>query len=197
MSSKSPTIEAPPREGAVAGRLPDRVRVGTVRRPHGLAGAVLVTVESDVPDRFGRGGRLHAVPGQGPARVLVILETRSHGDGIARLRFEGLETRDSVEFLRGAALEVDRSDVPPAPPDTYYHFELEGCRCRDVTHGELGRVVQVLDDGGGQLLVLRQEGGRELLIPFVRRFLKTVDVEAGEIALELPEGLVETCTSRS
>jgi ribosomal 30S subunit maturation factor RimM len=57
-------------------------------------------------------------------------------------------------------------------------------------------VEEVIEDGGGLLLLLAHEG-RRLLVPFVRAYLARVDVEAGEIELRLPEGLVEACTSRS
>ena len=40
-------------------------------------------------------------------------------------------------------------------------------------------------------------GKRELMIPFVRAYMKRVDTEAGILEFDLPEGLVETCASRS
>jgi 16S rRNA processing protein RimM len=71
-----------------------------------------------------------------------------------------------------------------------------GCRCRDGRYGELGRVAEVVEDGGGLLLEI-ESPGRHLLVPFVRAFLKSVDVTAGEIELDLPEGLIEACESKS
>jgi 16S rRNA processing protein RimM len=173
------------------------VAVGRIRKPHGVAGAVLVAVESDVPERFAVGRRLHLTPAAGgPSRPVVIAESQGHGDS-CRLRFEGFTDRDACEALRGALLEVDRAEVPPAPPDTFYHFELEGCRCTDRQRGLLGEVIGVLEDGGGWILTVRTPGGKEVLVPFVKAFLVRVDTEGGEIELDLPEGLVDTCTSRS
>ncbi|HEX5720466.1 MAG TPA: ribosome maturation factor RimM, partial [Thermoanaerobaculia bacterium] len=103
--------------------------------------------------------------------------------------------RDQAEELRDALLEVDRSDVPDAPAGTYYWYQLLGCRCR-VDGEDLGEVTDLVEDGGGLLLVVSKDG-RQVPIPFVRSFLKEVDVERGRIELDLPEGLLEACASGS
>jgi 16S rRNA processing protein RimM len=96
--------------------------------------------------------------------------------------------------LRGATFEVERNRVPDAPQGSYYYFELVGCACRDVEKGNLGSVTGVLEDGGGLLLRV-QDGDREILVPFVEDFITDIDVSKGMIELELPKGLIETCTS--
>ena len=85
--------------------------------------------------------------------------------------------------------------MPKAPDGTYYQYELLGCRCRSEG-GELGRVVEVVEDGGGLMLIVAGEG-RRVPVPFVKAFLLRVDVEAGEIDLALPPGFLEACESRS
>jgi ribosomal 30S subunit maturation factor RimM len=57
-------------------------------------------------------------------------------------------------------------------------------------------VVELVDDGGGLLLVV-DDGRRRLPVPFVARFLRSVDVAGGRIETELPEGLDEICGSGS
>ncbi|MCB1053879.1 MAG: 16S rRNA processing protein RimM [Acidobacteria bacterium] len=171
--------------------LPSRILVGRVRRAHGVRGELLISVDSDNPRRFDAGGSLYVAGG--PARR--ILASRAHVDGLL-LRLEGIDDRDAAEALRGADLEVERQAVPEAPAGTYYFYELIGCRCRDREAGDLGEIVDVVEDGGGLLLIAERDG-RSLPIPFVEAFLRRVDVGAGELELELPAGLIETCTSES
>jgi ribosomal 30S subunit maturation factor RimM len=90
---------------------------------------------------------------------------------------------------------VPRAEVPKAPSGTYYQYELLGCLCRDG-EDELGRVVEVVEDGGGLMLIVAGEG-RRVPVPFVQAFLREVDVEAGRIDLVLPPGFLEACESRS
>jgi 16S rRNA processing protein RimM len=190
--------------------LPETIAVGRVLGAHGLTGEVAVEVLSDEPRRFARGSSLLLVREGGPAAPVVVAARRAGpGSGpagrlprsaaarreVALLRFADCTCREQAEALRGAWLEVERSRVPPAPAGTYRHYELVGCRC--ACAGEpLGEVVEVAEDGGGLLLIV-SDGRRVVPVPFVARFLRAIDVERGEIDLDLPPGLLEACASRS
>lgn len=162
-------------------------------------------VLTDVPRRLDAGNSLLLVR-EGVPPVPVVVAARGAeqpgkggpGGGrraLARLRFAGIDDRDGAETLRGAWLEVERSQVPPAPKGEYYHYELLGCQCA-VGGEELGAVVEVVEDGGGLLLIV-SDGNRRVPVPFVARFLRAVDVERGRIDLDLPPGLIEACASTS
>lgn len=187
MSSRSSTPES-------ARRLPDRICVATVRRVHGIRGAVVVEVHSDNPERFAAGNTMTASLTGGGELPLTIETASAHTGGLL-LTFAEVSDRDAAQQLRGASLEVDRAAVPPAPEGTYYFFELVGCHCFDGAEA-LGRVEDVLEDGGGLLLLVR-DGDRQVPIPFVERFLRRVDVGQGRIDFELPPGLIEACASTS
>jgi 16S rRNA processing protein RimM len=170
--------------------LPDIVVVGRVVRPHGLAGEVVVEIETDVEERFEPGSKLRLGP---RGRAIEVAAARSFGDRLL-VRFVGLTDRNAVEGLRGIDLTVDRRDVPAAPEGSFYHFELIGCACFDVCEGELGRVIAVRADGGGVLLEVAK-GERKVLIPFVESFVRRIDVAGRRIELDLPPGLVDVCAS--
>lgn len=174
--------------------LPETVVVGRVLRPHGVRGEVAVEVLTDVPGRFRTGSRLTGVRKDGPPVPLLVAASRPHKGGVL-VTFEGVEDRDRAGELRGLDLEVPRSEVPKAPRGTYYQFELVGCRCRNGGE-DLGQVAEVVEDGGGVMLIVEGEG-RRVPVPFVKEFLRKVDVAGGRIELELPPGLLETCASRS
>lgn len=175
--------------------LPEPVLVGRIRRPHGVRGEVLVEVLSDVRDRFRAGRRLAFVTAAGERGELEVVAVRGHGDGLL-LRLAGCEDRDRAETLRGARLEVAAADSPRPPEGAYYYYEIVGCSCRDRRAGELGEVTAVIEDGGGLLLEVVRPGG-SLLVPFVRAYLIAFDRAQRRIELALPEGLIETCESRS
>ena len=194
-SSRTTKTEPVPSEGT-GGRadLPERVAVGRVLRPHGVRGEVVLQVLSDVPGRLAPGSTVLGSREGGSAIPLVVETYRDHKSG-AVVRFAGCDDRDRAEELRNLLLEVDRSEVPEAPEGTYYWYQLLGCRC-EAGGEDLGEVVDLLEDGGGLLLVV-SDGEREVPIPFVQSFLKTVDVERGHIELDLPPGLLEACASGS
>jgi len=175
--------------------LPETVVVGRIGKPHGVRGEVTVEVLTDVPGRFLVGERLILRGSSGASRSVTVVASRASGETRV-IRLEGVETRDDAQDLRGSMLEVARDRVPSPPAGAYYHYELIGCRCTDRTAGELGRVVEVVEDGGGWLLEI--EGpGRRLLVPFVEAYLVRVDVSDGLIETDVPADLIKTCTSTS
>lgn len=176
-------------------RLPERVLVGRIVAAHGVRGAVMIRSLSDTEGRFAAGSVLELATG---AELTIERSRRHKGDWLAECA--EIADRDAAEALKGRELFVDRARVPPAADGAYYHYELVGCRVIDASAGLLGEVVEVTENGGGSMLqVERTEDGRrlEVLVPLVDAYLRAVDVAAGEIRVELPPELVETCTSRS
>ncbi len=181
--------------------LPETVLVARVLRPHGVRGEVAIEPLTDVADRLAPGSRLlladaEAAPRLVPGlpRELEVVGCRPQKSGFL-VRFAGIDDRDRADLLRGAWFAVPRERVPEPPSGTYYHYELLGCRCRDGGR-DLGVVVDLEENGGGLLLIV-EEGGRQVPVPFVQSFIREIDVAKGTIDLELPPGLLETCASTS
>lgn len=172
---------------------PEYLVIGRVRRAHGVAGEVAVEVLSNVSGRFDPGSEM-VVSLRGRRERSKVVSARSHRD-VVLVRFDGCEDRDEAELLRGAVLEIEAHRAPESEPGSYYFHELIGCRSTDRAAGELGVVVDVVEDGGGLILKI-SDGSRSLLVPFVAQYIRRI--EAGQsIEFDLPEGLIETCASSS
>lgn len=179
------------------------IHVGRVLRPHGLRGELKVEVWSDVEERFDVGKSLRVEHGGRWRRLEIVGSRRDRGSVL--LKLATIEDRDASEALRGAILSVDAAEVPEPPEGFYYHYQLVGCRCVDIADGgsvseggrELGVVREVIEDGGGHLLKVESAERAAVLVPFVDVFLRLVDIDRHLIVVELPEGLIETCTSAS
>lgn len=178
MSWRSSRTEAPARP----------VLVGRVRRPHGLRGEVLVEVLSAARHRFDPGSSMWCPESGGGLEV----ETARAGTGTGTLlvRFAGFASPEDAVRLRGGQLQIDSSEVEPAPDGSFYPHELLGARCVDLERGDLGVIEDLVDAGGGPLLVVRRDG-REVLVPFVERFVRGLDRGERRLDVELPAGLVE------
>ena len=141
--------------------------MGRVGRPHGRDGAFVVEEASEDPRRFAVGAKLH-VAGQ-PARVLV---SRRVGGGRPAIKLDR-----PVE--RGAALSVQREDLAPLPPDSYYVADLVGLEVLD----ECGEIVGVVRDvhPGPANDALELDTG--LLLPLVEDCIREVDLAGGRVHL--------------
>ncbi|MFB9628027.1 ribosome maturation factor RimM [Nonomuraea helvata] len=162
--------------------------VGRIGRPHGVRGEVTVEVLTDDPElRFAVGASITTDPGdRGP---LVVEGRRRHKDMLL-LAFEGVHDRDAAEELRGTMLVIDSADVVPSDdPDEFHDHELIGLAVETTSGEPVGEVTDVLHHGQ-DLLVVRRSGADEALIPFVKVLVPEVDLAAGRLIVDPPEGLL-------
>lgn len=126
----------------------------------------------------------------GPA-VLTVQAVRRHGERLV-VRFEGIADRSGAESLRGAVLTIDLTELPPAAdPEEFYDHQLVGLAVELVDGQAIGTVADVLHGSGGDLLVVAREGADDALVPFVHQIVPIVDVTAGRIVVDPPEGLLD------
>ena len=158
------------------------ILVGTIGAAHGLKGEVKVKSFTEDPAAIASYGPLHV---EGRQQELRIKRLR-HASAVLIVQFEGVEDRTAAESLKGARLYVARAQLPPLASGVYYHSDLVGLA---VMAGEerLGRVTQIVNFGGGDLLEVEREG-TSLLVPFAGA---RVDLPGRSIAVELPEGFLE------
>jgi 16S rRNA processing protein RimM len=143
----------------------EKVTVGRVGRPHGLAGAFVVEDASDAPERFAVGARLYA-----GGELVEVVESKRAGGGRLVIRLDRAAAR-------GAALEVDRAELPPTEDDAYYVFQLVGLAVEEEGGRTLGRVADVVNAPANDVLEL--DSG--LALPLVADCVREVDLEAGLI----------------
>jgi len=105
--------------------------------------------------------------------------------------FDGVTDRAAASALTGTTLVVESADLPPTEnPDEFHDADLLGLRVHSVDGADIGELADIVHGPGGDLLVVRVEG-REVLVPFVREMVPTVDVRAGRVVIDPPEGLLE------
>ncbi len=80
-------------------------------------------------------------------------------------RFEGVADRTAAEAMRGTALTVPRSSLPPLGEGEYYHADLIGLSARSEAGEPLGTVVAVENYGASDLVEIERTGGRRFLVP--------------------------------
>lgn len=167
------------------------VVVGRIAKAHGIRGELAVDVRTDSPEeRFRIGAAVTTKLRDGSERELTIAAAREHS-GRLLVRFEEVLTRDVAETLRGALLLADTATLPPTEdPDEFYDHELAGLRAELADGTVLGKVVEIVHSPAGELLELDVDG-REVLVPFVRAIVPTVDVAGGRVVLDPPEGLLD------
>lgn len=166
--------------------------VARVRRPHGVRGELLVAVDTDRPKQVFRAGRaLHLADARGvPAGRTLTLQRMRPTTGGAILTLEGIASREDTDALRGHTLVIPAAEAQPAAADEVHYRDLVGLTAV-VDGAPIGVVGDILEVLQGLVLVIRTAEGREVLVPYVKAWIDGVDLEARELRLRLPEGLLE------
>jgi 16S rRNA processing protein RimM len=149
---------------------------GRVGRPHGLDGSFHVTRPRGALLALGTVVRI--------ADSEAEIVRRAGTDERPILRLAGHDSRAAAEALRGLDLLVHRGVAPPLGEDEWYAEDLEGCRVIDGTV-EVGRVLRMVALPSCEALEVQRAGAPDLLVPLVRDAVRSVDIAAGVVDVDL------------
>jgi 16S rRNA processing protein RimM len=162
------------------------VLLGAIVGPHGIKGQVRVKSFAAEPRAVAAYGLLEDRGGQ---RRFALTVTGG-GNDMLIATVDGVATRDEAERLKGTELYVSRDVLPATEADEFYHADLVGLEVRLQDGAHFGRVRAVHDFGAGDSLEIERDGG-EVLVPFSRAAVPTIDIAGGYLVLDPPAGLLK------
>jgi 16S rRNA processing protein RimM len=152
------------------------LHAGRVGRPHGLDGSFHVTHPRATLLELGRTLLIDEQPFE--------VVRRAGTDARPIVRLGGCSDRAAVEALRGRDLLVPREEAPALEPDEWWPEELEGCAVWDGER-QIGVVRALRALPSCEVLEVARDGGEELLVPLIADAVRTVDVAARRIDVDL------------
>jgi len=174
----------------------DTVLLAEIDRPRGLRGEVVATLHADDPSRLDSVERAWIVArAGGTSDEASSLEVRVQGwkrsgDRVV-LKLEGIDSVEEARAVTGTELRIDAADSPgKAPEGRWFAHQLEGLEAVTTGGEVIGTVARVLCPAGQALLeVVGPRGAR--LVPLAASICVKIDLEAGRIVVEPPEGLLD------
>ena len=106
------------------------------------------------------------------------------------LKLEGIDTIEEAENYRNLYIKRKRDKDEELEKDTYYIVDLIGCRVYTDDQKELGEVIDVFSTGSNDVYVVKDELGKQVLLPAIKDVIKNVDIENRTIIVHLLEGLI-------
>lgn len=164
----------------------ERVAIARLGRPHGVRGAITAHADGPTLGTLEPGDAVTVRVGASE-RVLVLAARRGEAPK-AIVSFEGVDTREDAAALTGGSVLVEAARLPdPGDPDTFYVRDLLGFEVRDGDR-VIGAVREVLPGPANDALLVRDDAGREILLPFTRDAVVDIDTARGLVLLR--EGLL-------
>jgi 16S rRNA processing protein RimM len=159
--------------------------VGFLRRPHGVQGEIIMDLHTDFPERMKSGRKLFVGDERQP---MTLTNVRPHQAGLL-VKFKGVETSEEAGKYRNQWVFVKKVDVPPLPEGKIYKHELVGFGVVDENDKPLGELVEILETGANDVYIVRDDSGKELLLPNIPSVILDLDTGARTMRVHLLEGL--------
>jgi 16S rRNA processing protein RimM len=170
-----------------------QLRVGRLTKAHGLKGAIKIELFTDAPERrFTPGAQFSLqVPTASPwyGKSIELIELKWYNLHPVAF-FKDVVDREQAESLIKAILWIDQDmDAASEEEDAWFDHQLVGLRVlRDGV--EVGTLTQVDHFPAQDLLTVKTSTG-DVLVPFVKAIVASVDIEAGTMTVTPPLGLFE------
>ena len=167
------------------------LNVGKIVNTHGIRGEVRVISQTDFPEeRYRKGQRLTLFRENKAPLELTVAGHRKHKN-FDLLTFEGYPTINDVEPLRDGILKVSKDELSELTENEYYYHEIIGLTVIDEQARELGKIKEILSPGANDVWVVQRKGKKDALIPYIESVVKQIDLDKGEVHIEIPEGLLD------
>ena len=165
---------------------PPLICVGAIAGAYGVRGEVRLKSFCADPAAIAAYAPLQTEDG---GRTFTVRLTGQTANGLTA-RLGGIASKEEADALRGTRLYAPRDRLPALPDDEFYHADLIGLSVQDTGGRHLGKVAAVLNHGASDLLEVRGPGlGDGVLLPFTLAAVPTVDLTAGVLVADPPEGL--------
>jgi len=172
------------------------ITIARLAKVQGRVGEVAAELYTDFPERFEQRRTLYAwTPESSQRRELHLEGYWPHKGGMV-FKFEGVDSIEDAEKLLRSEIQIPAHERAELEPGACYVSELLGCLVVETSQAEpareIGSVVDVnFGAGTAPLLIVKDEAGKEFMIPFVESFTKKLDLKGKRIEMQLPEGMLE------
>jgi 16S rRNA processing protein RimM len=166
---------------------PEYLVVGSLRRPHGLHGEMVMEVLTDFPERLKPGAQVYLGDAH---RSMTIAGARFHNEGLL-VKFEGIELPEEAGRYRNQLVYVTRADRPPLPTGHFYHHELIGFAILHEDGRPLGTLTGILQTGANDVYVVARPDASEVLLPNIPSVILAVDADRRLMRVRLIPGLLD------
>ena len=159
------------------------VIMGRVASAFGIKGWVKIQPFSDYVDSLLDYKTWYLGQEQGPWRKVEVLQSETHHKTLAAL-FTDCPDRTAAEKLKGVLIAVPRSSLPEQIDGEYYWADLIGMTVINEAEVNFGTVVELLETGANDVLIVRGSSGPDVLIPFLKSVIGKVDLTARTIRVD-------------
>ena len=162
--------------------------IGQIVNTSGLKGILKIKPFTDDIKKFSNLKTIYIKTKSGLTEFKI--EQVRYVKNMVMLKLAGIDTVEEAEKYRNLYIKILRDQEEELEEGSYYVVDILGCKVNTDTNQELGKVVDVFQTGSNDVYVVKDEQGKQILLPAIKQVIKNVDVKNKIIIVHLLEGLV-------
>ncbi|UWX60717.1 ribosome maturation factor RimM [Chryseobacterium oranimense] len=169
-------------------RKEDCYLLGKITRRHGLAGNVILKLDTDQPELYNKLESIFVEINGLLVPFFIVKSSWSKNDAL-NIAFKN-STEALVDQSLGKSVYLPLSSLPKLSGKQFYYHEIIGFDILDENNKECG-VIRSVNDQTAQNYFVTNLDGKEVVIPIIKDWILEVNREERFIKMQLPEGLID------
>ena len=162
--------------------------IGQIVNTSGLKGILKIKPFTDDIKKFSNLKTIYIKTKSGLTEFKI--EQVRYVKNMVMLKLAGIDTVEEAEKYRNLYIKILRDQEEELEEGSYYVVDILGCKVNTDANQELGKIVDVFQSGSNDVYVVKDEQGKQILLPAIKQVIKNVDIKNKIITVHLLEGLV-------
>lgn len=162
--------------------------IGQIVNTFGIKGEVKVNPFTDDIEQF---ERLKAILVEKNKKLLEVeIENVRYQKHLVILKLKNIEDMNTAEKYKGCYIKIHRKDARKLPDGTYFIADIIGSEVITDDGQKLGKVDDIYNTGSNDIYVVKDELGKQILLPGIKDVILDIDIEKQVVTVHLLEGLI-------
>lgn len=164
------------------------MEIGQIVNTYGIKGFVKVVPFTDNINRFEDLKTVYVETKKGLENFEI--EEVKYAKNTVLLKLKGIDDINIAEKYKNCYIKISRENAVKLPEDTYFIVDLLDIKVYTDEDIYLGNIIDVYPTGSNDIYVVKNEEGKQVLLPAIGEVIKTVDIENKKMVVHLLDGLI-------
>ena len=162
--------------------------IGQIVNTFGIKGEVKVNPFTDDVEQFERLKSILVVKNK--QLVEMEIENVRYQKHLVILKLKNIEDMNTAEKLKGCYIKIHRKDARKLPKGKYFIADIIGSGVVTDDGKSLGKVDDIYNTGSNDIYVVKDELGKQLLLPAISDVIKEINLDERRIVVHILKGLI-------
>tara|TARA_B100000927_G_scaffold31548_1_gene23022 strand:- start:62 stop:601 length:540 start_codon:yes stop_codon:yes gene_type:complete len=173
----------------------DWLLIGIITSSHGVSGKLNIKSLSDFKERFTKPGRRWIQKNnEEPIPYKLLSGFQKPGKDSFIISLEGIQDRNEADNLKQYKLLVKSNDMPQLKENEFHLNQLLDLEVKLYVENKIeviGKVVDLITENNNLIVVRLNQNNKNVLIPFVKEIVTTIDKKNKFLVINPPQGLLD------